>query len=184
MTDAKNVTVIPCQRDAEYTTVARHTLSVAPSDTLTGECIDLLRAFKGMVLFAGADRGDGEFDTTEALCRVDDVLDHIATLTRERDEARRDALHEQCLRTDCEGLLSDARRDAESLADSIDDFIGAQGTAYEPDQYLMLSGVVRDYHARTADAGSVAPSASLSIHPAGSSHTTTTATDVLFPGAA
>jgi len=75
----------------------------------------------------------------------------LATLTRERD---------------------DARRDAESLADSIEDSIGAQGTAYEPDQYLMLCGVVRDYQdrldaARTADAESVAPSA----------------TDVLFPGA-
>jgi hypothetical protein len=61
----------------------------------------------------------------------------FATLTRERD---------------------DARRDGASLADSIEDFIGAQGTAYEPDQYLMLCGVVRDYNdrldaARTADAG-------------------------------
>jgi hypothetical protein len=95
--------------------------------------------------------------------RIAELQAEVATLTRERDEAR---------------------RDGESLADSIEDFIGSQGTAYEPDQYLMLCGVVRDYAARAADAASVAPSATISIHPAGSSHTTTTATDVLFPGAA
>jgi hypothetical protein len=53
------------------------------SDAKEPECIELLRAFKGMTLFAEIDRGDGTTDTTEALCRVDDVLDHIDTLTRE-----------------------------------------------------------------------------------------------------
>lgn len=42
-----------------------------------------------------------------------------------------------------------ARADAVTLAESIEDFVGAQGTAYEPDQYLMLAGVLRDYNART-----------------------------------
>jgi hypothetical protein len=56
------------------------------------------------------------------------LLDHIATLTRERDALRK-------------------------VYEAAEDFIGAQGTAYEADQYLMLCGVVRDYNARTADAG-------------------------------
>ena len=58
------------------------------------------------------------------------ALYYIATLTRERDEAR---------------------RDAESLADSIFDFIGSRGTAYEADRYLVLCGLVRGYYGSTAD---------------------------------
>ena len=45
--------------------------------------------------------------------------------------------------------LAAANADGAMLADSVEDFIGAQGTAYETDQYLMLQGVLREYHART-----------------------------------
>jgi hypothetical protein len=51
----------------------------------------------------------------------------VATLTRERD----------ALRTVYEATM---------------DFVGAQGTPYEADQYLMLNGVLGAYHARAADA--------------------------------
>ena len=62
-----------------------------------------------------------------------------------------------------------AERDAlRTVYEATMDFVGAQGTPYEADQYLMLNGVLGAYHARTADAKGVAPSA----------------TDVLFPGAA
>jgi chromosome segregation ATPase len=92
----------------------------------------------------------------------------------ERDDARRDAISAwaeyageketsaQCLSylrqsEDMVDALTAERdaavQDAATLADSIEDFIGSQGTAYEPDQYRMLCGVVRDYNARTADAG-------------------------------
>ena len=57
-----------------------------------------------------------------------EMLDHIAILTAQ---------------------LAAAKADGAMLADSVEDFIGAQGTAYEADQYLMLQGVLREYHART-----------------------------------
>jgi hypothetical protein len=64
------------------------------------------------------------------------------------------------LRAECDALRT--------VYEATMDFVGAQGTPYEADQYLMLNGVLGAYHARTADAKGVAPSA----------------TDVLFPGAA
>ena len=116
----------------------------------------------------------------EAEHNISALAAELATLTRERDALREnwsglliEQWHLLRLREEAIQQRDDARRDAESLADSIDLFIGSQGTAYESDQYLMMCGVMRDYNdrldaARTADAASVAP----------------TATDVLFPGAA
>ena len=68
------------------------------------------------------------FISTATFVDAQEALDHIATLTTQ---------------------LAAANADGAMLADSVEDFIGAQGTAYEADQYLMLQGVLREYHART-----------------------------------
>jgi len=68
------------------------------------------------------------FISTATFVDAQEALDHIATLTAQ---------------------LAAAKADGAMLADSVEDFIGAQGTAYEPDQCLMLQGVLREYHART-----------------------------------
>ena len=57
-------------------------------------CIELLRGLNGMMLHAASDRGDGAYDTTEALCLVDDVLAAFdrATQRAEAAEAQRNNL--------------------------------------------------------------------------------------------
>ena len=84
-------------------------------------CIELLRAFKGMTLFAESDRGDGTTDSTEALCSVDDVLvvydlanQRAGAAEAERDETVAGAEYRRKLLTALETrcAAAEAERDA------------------------------------------------------------------------
>jgi hypothetical protein len=87
-----------------------------------------------------------------AAARVD-VPALVAEVRRLRDE--RDALQVRnsefwdapaVSRVEWDALR--AERDAlRKVYEAAEDFIGAQGTAYEADQYLMLCGVLKSYNA-------------------------------------
>ena len=85
------------------------------------------------------------------------LRDMLTIAEGQRDQAKADAEHWKGEWAVAMGQLGGARaeveavrQDAANLADSIEDFIGAQGTAYEADQYLMLQAVLRAYNAALA----------------------------------
>lgn len=58
----------------------------------------------------------------------------------DKSHASRAMLHDEL-------MVAEAERDALlKVYEAAEDFIGAQGTQYESDQYLMLCGVVRAYN--------------------------------------
>jgi hypothetical protein len=74
-------------------------------------------------------------------------------LTRERDalQVRNSEFWDAPAVSRVEWDALRAERDAlRKVYEAAEDFIGAQGTAYEADQYLMLCGVLKSYNAALA----------------------------------
>ena len=120
------------ERDALRTTGETVTLSVARADEFESEYLRVTREYIHLRAECDALRKDNEVLHEEVQMQLMElgmkgIGDHMTQYLRADDECNK-----------CDALLK--------VYEAAEDFIGAQGTAYEDDQYRMLCGVLGAYN--------------------------------------